>query len=84
VYGTLAAPVAALLFFYITALAVLLGAELNAAMDSNRQDRLAIGPASATPDSSTPNSVAGPEDADETGPPRRDADGPSDNTRDHE
>ncbi|KPM57151.1 ribonuclease BN [Frankia sp. CcI49] len=33
VYGSLAAPVAALLFFYITALAVLLGAELNAALD---------------------------------------------------
>jgi membrane protein len=30
-YGALAAPLAALLFFYITALAVLLGAELNAA-----------------------------------------------------
>jgi membrane protein len=33
VYGSLAAPAAALLFFYITALAVLLGAELNAALD---------------------------------------------------
>jgi membrane protein len=33
VYGSLGAPVAALLFFYITALAVLFGAELNAAMD---------------------------------------------------
>lgn len=32
-YGTLAAPLAILLFFYITALAVLLGAELNAALD---------------------------------------------------
>jgi membrane protein len=33
VYGSLSSPVAALLFFYITALAVLLGAELNAALD---------------------------------------------------
>ncbi|WP_235462931.1 MULTISPECIES: YihY/virulence factor BrkB family protein [Frankia] len=33
VYGSLGSPVAALLFFYITALAVLLGAELNAALD---------------------------------------------------
>jgi membrane protein len=32
-YGALAAPVAILLFFYITALAVLLGAELNAARE---------------------------------------------------
>ncbi len=32
-YGSLGAPVAALLFFYIAALAVLLGAELNANMD---------------------------------------------------
>ena len=29
-YGVLAAPVAALLFLYVTALAILLGAELNA------------------------------------------------------
>ncbi|WP_462202924.1 YihY/virulence factor BrkB family protein [Frankia sp. CcWB3] len=33
VYGSLGSPVAVLLFFYITALAVLLGAELNAALD---------------------------------------------------
>ncbi|OAA24727.1 membrane protein [Frankia sp. EI5c] len=39
VYGSLAAPVAALLFFYITALAVLLGAELNAAMDERQPRR---------------------------------------------
>jgi len=32
-YGTLAAPLAILLFFYITALAVLLGAEFNATLD---------------------------------------------------
>jgi membrane protein len=35
IYGALAAPVAALMFFYITALAVLLGAELNANTDSH-------------------------------------------------
>lgn len=32
-YGTLAAPIAALLFFYVLALGVLLGAELNAAIE---------------------------------------------------
>jgi membrane protein len=32
-YGTLAAPIAALLFFYVLALAVLLGAELNATIE---------------------------------------------------
>jgi membrane protein len=41
VYGSLAAPVAALLFFYITAVAVLLGAELNAAMYDNARARSA-------------------------------------------
>lgn len=39
VYGTLAAPVAVLLFFYITAFAVLLGAEFNATLDQARRDR---------------------------------------------
>jgi len=39
VYGTLAAPVAVLLFFYITAFAVLLGAEFNATLDAARRDR---------------------------------------------
>jgi membrane protein len=39
VYGTLAAPVAVLLFFYITAFAVLLGAEFNATLDQNRRNR---------------------------------------------
>ncbi|MDQ6837610.1 MAG: YihY/virulence factor BrkB family protein [Actinomycetota bacterium] len=34
VYGSLAAPIAALLFFYVTALAVLIGAELNSAIDA--------------------------------------------------
>jgi membrane protein len=33
-YGSLAAPIAALLFFYVTALAVLLGAELNSSIDA--------------------------------------------------
>ena len=37
-YGTLAAPVAVLLFLYVTALAVLLGAELNATLDLSRED----------------------------------------------
>jgi membrane protein len=32
-YGSLGAPIAALLFFYVTALAVLVGAELNSAID---------------------------------------------------
>jgi membrane protein len=39
VYGTLAAPVAVLLFFYITAFAVLLGAEFNATLDLAKQER---------------------------------------------
>jgi membrane protein len=33
-YGTLAAPIAALLFFYVLALGVLLGAEFNAAIET--------------------------------------------------
>jgi membrane protein len=41
-YGPLGAPIAALLFFYITALAVLLGAELNSSIDSVSPDRSAI------------------------------------------
>jgi membrane protein len=32
-YGTLAAPIAALLFFYVLALGVLYGAEVNAAIE---------------------------------------------------
>jgi membrane protein len=35
-YGTLAAPIAALLFFFVLALGVLLGAELNAAVEQLR------------------------------------------------
>ncbi len=37
-YGALAAPVAVLLFLYVTALAVLLGAELNATLDLTREE----------------------------------------------
>jgi membrane protein len=33
-YGTLAAPIAALLFFFVLALGVLLGAEFNAAIET--------------------------------------------------
>jgi membrane protein len=40
-YGALASPVAVLLFFYVTALAVLLGAELNAELDRRRHARAA-------------------------------------------
>ena len=38
-YGTLAAPIAALLFFYLLALGVLLGAELNAEIEQNSPSR---------------------------------------------
>jgi membrane protein len=38
-YGALAAPIGALLFFYILALAVLLGAELNATIEQGRQEQ---------------------------------------------
>jgi len=36
VYGSLGAPIAALLFFYVTGLAVLIGAELNSSIDAVR------------------------------------------------
>jgi membrane protein len=39
VYGSLSAPIAALLFFYVTALAVLIGAELNSAIAYVRSAR---------------------------------------------
>jgi len=39
-YGSLGAPIAALLFFYVTALAVLLGAELNSSIDAVSSVRL--------------------------------------------
>ncbi|SHG72236.1 membrane protein [Jatrophihabitans endophyticus] len=38
-YGTLAAPIAALLFFFILALGVLLGAEFNAAVEQQKPSR---------------------------------------------
>jgi membrane protein len=38
-YGTLAAPIGALLFFYLLALAVLMGAELNATLEQVRAER---------------------------------------------
>lgn len=61
-YGSLAAPIAVLLFFYITALAVLAGAELNAEIDKlwpspgtaqlrSRMRRSRNGGASVTPGS---------------------------------
>jgi membrane protein len=51
-YGALASPVAVLLFFYITALAVLLGAEVNAEMDRRRHARQAA--AAVTGDAPAP------------------------------
>jgi membrane protein len=50
-YGALGAPLAALLFFYVTALAVLLGAELNAVLraelDPQALERAGVAPAPA-------------------------------------
>ena len=43
-YGTLATPIAALLFFYVLAFGVLLGAEFNAAMEEARQSVPAAAP----------------------------------------
>ena len=42
-YGTLAAPIAALLYFFVLALGVLLGAELNAAVEALKPARSARG-----------------------------------------
>lgn len=39
-YGTLAAPIAALLFFFVLALGVLLGAEFNAAVEERKPARI--------------------------------------------
>lgn len=39
-YGTLAAPIAALLFFFVLALGVLLGAELNAAIEQMKPSKV--------------------------------------------
>ena len=41
-YGALAAPIGALLFFYVLALAVLLGAELNATIERSRPIRRVV------------------------------------------
>ena len=54
-YGALAAPIGALLFFYVLALAVLLGAELNATIEQTWPTRTAAPPtAPATPPRPTP------------------------------
>jgi membrane protein len=60
IYGSLAAPAAALLFFYITALAVLLGAELNAALDQRRPGAVVTG---TTASAAGPGNAAGAGDA---------------------
>ena len=70
VYGSLAAPVAALLFFYILALAVLLGAELNAALDK----RVATSPAETDePDGEPAGGPDGGPDGDVTNSPADEA-----------
>ncbi|MFL6127881.1 MAG: YhjD/YihY/BrkB family envelope integrity protein [Mycobacteriales bacterium] len=64
-YGALAAPIGALLFFYLLALAVLLGAELNATIEQTwptRPPRTAV-PPSAAPPSTAPPSAAPPSTA---------------------
>ena len=58
-YGALAAPIGALLFFYLLALAVLLGAELNATMEQSRPD----GGHPAVPASANGNLPSGTEPA---------------------
>jgi len=69
-YGTLAAPIAALLFFYVLAFGVLLGAEFNASIElvrpsQPRAKRLRRGwqqlPDSAADDGSTQRPTSGPE-----------------------
>ncbi len=59
-YGALAAPIGALLFFYLLALAVLLGAELNATIEQTWPSRPAAGapadpPPSPDPDGRSPD-----------------------------
>jgi membrane protein len=73
-YGALASPVAVLLFFYVTALAVLLGAEVNAEMDRRRALSRAPAPGRnergevASPgDGGTPVVAASEDDAGEPG-----------------
>jgi membrane protein len=54
-YGALGAPVAALLFFYVTALAVLLGAELNAALRADLEPAgVGQAPGGPSPERSSP------------------------------
>jgi membrane protein len=48
-YGALAAPIGALLFFYLLALAVLLGAELNATIEQTWPSRPSRDPSPAAP-----------------------------------
>jgi len=48
-YGTLAAPIATLLFFYLLALGVLLGAELNAEIEQAAPSRLGPGSVASRP-----------------------------------
>ncbi|WP_261568664.1 YihY/virulence factor BrkB family protein, partial [Frankia gtarii] len=60
VYGSLGAPVAALLFFYITALAVLFGAELNAALDEQSSHRSKKHTHGSTAAGSTPPTGSAP------------------------
>ncbi|MDT3443059.1 MULTISPECIES: YihY/virulence factor BrkB family protein [unclassified Pseudofrankia] len=83
VYGSLAAPVAALLFFYITALAVLLGAELNAALDKRGADSPAdadrpadgAGTGTETGDAKRPPTATGSPPEAQSAPPAGSPDG---------
>ena len=54
-YGTLAAPIAALLFFFVLALGVLLGAEFNAAIEQPRSPARSSGGGSSRDDSLPPS-----------------------------
>jgi membrane protein len=62
VYGSLAAPVAVLMWFYVTALAVLIGAALNAEVDRVwiRREEIPAGP--PTEDREDPGHREGPDD----------------------
>ncbi|WP_081438241.1 YhjD/YihY/BrkB family envelope integrity protein [Pseudofrankia asymbiotica] len=84
VYGSLAAPVAALLFFYITALAVLLGAELNGALDKRGADSPAgagrpaddVDTGTEAGDAKRPPEAAAPPPGPQSAPPPGSPDGP--------
>lgn len=71
-YGALAAPVAVLLFLYVTALAVLLGAELNATLDLSREelDREDAAHASVLGSAAGASAAAGAKGAREEPPPK--------------